>query len=572
MNVFKRNKPARLPSNVFSLAHDKKLSFDAGKLIPIFVAETIPGDYFKNRTEIFLRFAPMLFPVMHRVNVFTHFFYVPNRIVMPDFEKFLAQEQDAKIPLINIGAIAHLTNEELAQNGSLADYLGCPTMTKNPENFLQQQINALPFLAYQKIYNEYYRDEELQEPVDLDYKKFAGNYQNKWKEILTLRTRAWEKDYFTKGLTNPQKGAAVRIPVPTASGKLQVYLDPQYKNSGTLKRQKLVPIASPDNFGVPYGFHEKQFVSSYGNYGFSNIPEGELTSPQSHGPGAQAEEKPFMIDPNGTLFVDLPAGQQGPGGLIEDLRTAYQVQKFLERLNRSGQRYNEIHELFFGVHIPDERIQRPEYIGGGRSPVVISEVLQTSETREQEPNTSGHSTPQGTMTGHGISASGNNSFGYKCLEFGYIIGIMSVMPRSAYQQGMPRHFMKKDVYDYFWQQFSHLGEQSVYNGEIYWDYSGNLVGANKNWDAFCYQPKYSEYRFIPSTVHGDMRDSLKDFHWGRVFDSLPKLNEEFIKCDPGKRIFAVNDGTHSLWAHIYNDCKAVRPIPKYAEPGLSDHF
>jgi hypothetical protein len=241
---------------------------------------------------------------------------------------------------------------------------------------------------------------------------------------------------------------------------------------------------------------------------------------------------------------------------INELRQAFQIQKWMERNARSGVRYVESILAHFGVRSSDMRLQRPEFLGGGRSPVVVSEVLQNSE--------SSANSPQGNMAGHGFSCNANHAFAKSFEEHGYIIGILSVMPRTAYQQGINRAWYRKTRYDYYWPEFANLGEQEVLNRELM------LLNDGKNLDVFGYQGRYDEYRRRESTVHGQFRSSLNFWHMGRVFEARPTLSSEFITADPTKRINAVTN-EHNCLVQVYNSVKAVRPIPLTGEPGFLDH-
>ena len=237
---------------------------------------------------------------------------------------------------------------------------------------------------------------------------------------------------------------------------------------------------------------------------------------------------------------------------INELRQAFQIQRWLERSARSGARYTEVLQSFFGVRPRDSRLQRPEFLGGGKMPLSISEVIQTSETSK---------TPLGEFAGHGITYGSTVKFRKFFEEHGIIMGIMSVLPRTAYCQGMPKLFTKFDKYDYFWQEFAHLGEQEIKNEEIYFDPAG---ANNKN--TFGYTARYNEYRYIPDTVHGNMLDSLSYWHMARMFPSRPALNADFVKADPTNRIFPVQNATHKLIIQTYAQLKAIRPVPKYGDP------
>jgi len=269
------------------------------------------------------------------------------------------------------------------------------------------------------------------------------------------------------------------------------------------------------------------------------------------------------FNPNGSLKADL---SQATGISINELRRGFSLQRWLENNARGGARYIEQILSHFGVRSSDARLQRPEYLGGTKTPVVISEVMQTSESQ---------TTPQGNYAGTGTSFGVGRAFKRFFEEHGYIIGIISIMPRSAYQQGVPRHFKKFDKFDFYWPEFAHLGEQEIKNSEIYYDYDSSVLAQKENDKLFGYSPRYAEYRFINSSVHGDMATTLNFWHLGRIFDSRPGLNGDFVTCksdtqDTGlNRVFAVTDtNSHHLWVQMYVNCKALRPLPKYGTPGL----
>ena len=595
MNIFSRVPIARPKRNVFNLSHERKFSCNMGKLIPIFVEDLVPGDVFRNSSEIFMRFAPMLAPVMHRVNVYTHFFFVPNRLVMPKWSDFITgNDSTVTLPAFDLMMFTDAKYNDLMLDGSLADYMGLPTR-RTGSTFLVNHLSyqCLPFLAYQLIYNEYYRDQDLQEPVDIDYENFdSGNAKDKYAEIMTLRTRSWEKDYFTSAAPWAQKGDPVLIPGTGSRGRYAPVIYDAVRDEGPAPGDGHTIVSNRGTNQTPYepsGFDiNTGQVTSGSDFGVHSNFIGKFPGFQQRlGVTVRDTSDPMFdryklgvsdIDPNGNLWADIGAAtddkssrslsdwppsdkRKFDGATINDLRTAFQIQKWLERNARAGSRYIEQILSHFGVRTPDSRLQRPEYLGGGKSPVVISEVLQTSETNE---------TAQGNMAGHGVSAGVTNRFKYEALEHGYIIGIMSVMPRTAYQQGIPRHFLRQDKFDFFWPTLAHLGEQPIYNQELYHNFD---VGSSENSGVFGYQSRYSEYRYIPSTVHGDFRGKNSFWHLGRMFSELPKLNEEFIKCNPSTRIFAVEDESEQkLWVQLYNNCHAVRPMPRYAEPGLVDHF
>ena len=501
-NLFNSVKMTRPQKNVFDLTHDVKLSANMGNLTPILTLECVPGDKFDLSCESLIRFAPMTAPVMHRMDVTMHYFFVPNRILWDNWEKFIV---DANSPYVApFGTINSNwnTNPSLQPLLQTLDYLGVPPPTTGTQS---QELSLLPMAAYQCIYNEYYRDQNLIPPVN--YKLIDGENFNSVadaQKFCTLRKRAWEHDYFTASLPFAQKGAAVDI-----------------------------PIAAIEN-DVPVKFKTSTGANSVTtNAGAVSVGTGT------------------PITTAADMYANT-AGLDVQPGTINDLRRAYRLQEWLERNARGGTRYIENILAHFGVKSSDKRLQRPEYITGVKSPVVVSEVL----------NTTGNDLPQGNMSGHGISVSSGKSGSYYCEEHGYIIGIMSVMPKTAYQQGIPRTFLKKDGLDYFWPTFANIGEQEVKLRELY-AYTENAD------DTFGYVPRYAEYKYMPSRVAGDFRTSLDYWHLGRIFDNEPQLNGDFIECTPEatSRIFAVEDpDAQKLYCHVLNKIKAVRPMPKYGTP------
>jgi hypothetical protein len=474
-----------------------------GNLTPILTMECVPGDKFELGCESLIRFAPMIAPVMHRMDVTMHYFFVPNRILWDNWENFITNPNSgAVMPYLSSEYFEPSQATTYPTIAKTADYLGVPPP---PNGGTLTNINVLPFAAYQCIYNEYYRDQNLIAPVN--YKLTDGSQAlspARIRELATLRKRAWEHDYFTASLPFAQKGAAVDIPLGEISGDVLV------KNSGS----GTTLSGSPSSINVPGG----------------------------------TPTPPYAPD---TLYAETDGVQLQPT-TINDLRRAFRLQEWLEKNARGGTRYIENILTHFGVKSSDKRLQRPEYITGVKSPVIISEIVnQTGETA---------GLPQGNMAGHGISVSSGRSGSYYCEEHGYIIGIMSVMPKTAYQQGIPKTFLKNDTLDYFWPSFAHIGEQAVENQELY---AYTPTGT----DTFGYVPRYAEYKFMPSRVAGDFRTTLDYWHLGRKFATQPALNGAFVNCDATKRIFAVNSPVgDSLYCHVLNKIKAVRPMPKFGTP------
>lgn len=510
-------------TNVFDLSHEKKLSMNMGDLVPIMIEEVVPGDKFRCNTELMMRFAPMIAPVMHRVNVYTHFFFVPSRLVWNEWETFItggsAGTSAPVYPKITYPGSLSWADFKA---GTLSDYMGIP-VAKYEDTITQPlSVSVLPFRAYQMIYNEYYRDQNLEAPIEFAVSGTVSSADI--GRLVTLRKRAWEKDYFTSCLPWAQRGGEVLLPIEGS-----VTFEPDYAASSSV------------------------FETVTGNpaewLGLSADGLGNLSTDSNVGEILRlenlAEETEYEIDSTSVT--------------INDLRRSIKLQEWLEKNARAGSRYIEQIFSHFGVKSSDARLQRPEYLGGGKSPVVISEVLSTAETTE---------TPQGNMAGHGIAVGNSNRFSKYFEEHGYIIGIMSCLPRTAYQQGIDRMYTKFDKLDYYWPEFAHLGEQEVLLKELYHDWNAAAGTSDK---LFGYQSRYAEYKFRQSTVHGDFKGNLDYWHMGRIFGSEPALNNTFIKVDSDTtdRIFSVLSPEYQkLYVQLYNDVKAIRPMPVFGTPTI----
>jgi len=447
---------------------------------------------------------------MHRINVYMHYFFVPNRIIYTEWEEFITGGEDgAAAPAFPQYTFSN-SNSTYYQDGSLADYLGLPTMDTIPVA-LSKKISALPFRAYTEIWNEYYRDQNLQERADYD--KSGTVTTNDLQLTTVLRKRAWQHDYLTSCLPWAQKGNSVNVPLTDPN-----FTSKAYEADGT------------------------------------EYPSGNTLTTSVEGS--------IIGDTTGTgMYIDTNQGID-----INELRASVRLQEWLEKNARAGSRYVESILAHFGINLGDYRAQRPIYLGGNKNPVKISEVLQTSATIVDggEPHTNLPPSPQGNMAGHGISG-GVNGFKYKFREHGYVFGIMSVLPMTNYQQAMPKLWNRFDKFDYFWPEFANLGEQEVLSSEAY-------IGADSTTEnveeTFGYQSRYAEYKYRQSEVSSDMKNSLNFWHMGRIFDNQPVLNEEFIQADPTERIFPVQDGTNKLYVQVYNNVKSVRPMPKFGTPRL----
>ena len=493
-NVFSEVGGLHPRRSVFDLSYEKKLTCDMAQLIPVMCDEVVPGDVFKIGNQAVVRFQPLVAPILHEINMYVHYFFVPYRILWDDWEDFISGGSD--------GQFADPIPEwepTITTEGSLWDFFGFPVGV-DPDGAYPLDF---PRRAYNFVYNEYYRDENLQTEVALTNERILN--------------RAWEKDYFTSSLPWQQRGTAPALPI-----------------SGTTS-------AHWADTGI-------------GDWSVTSIRVNS-TSPKGFYFGEDTQMLHFRDALNNNT-VDLSTASTFD---IADLRLAFQIQKWMERNARAGVRYTEFLKSHFGVSPRDERLQRPEYIGGSKAPCIISEVLQTSSTDS--------TTPQGNLAGHGITVSDAYCGKYHAQEFGLIIGIMSIMPRSAYSQGIDKQWLRKTKYDFYFPEFANLSEQAILNAEIC------ATGTSShNQDIFGYQGRYDEMRTKNSQIVSGMRTAFDYWHLGRQFNtgSPPVLNEDFIKCVPRKDIFAV-PSEPGLIVNFANIIKAFRPLPYMSVPGLIDH-
>lgn len=514
-NIFNTIQVAKPQTSTFDLTHDIKFSSRMGELTPILATEVLPGDKFNIGADALIRFAPLVAPVMHRMDATIHYFFVPNRILWSDWEDFITNNATVVHPYITLEDTAgSLTPAQLR----MLDYMGIPPTDGTGQPL---QVNALPFAAYQAIYNEWYRDQNL--VTEVDYKLTSGEQSvPKFNTLLTQRLRAYQHDYFTAALPFAQKGADVEIPLG------DVTIKDDLTGLGGRFRDQTGTVATENPLSVETG--------------------GAIWA------GGEAGDGPLSYDPMGTLETGSTT--------INNLRRAFKLQEWLEKQARGGTRYIEQIWSHFFVKSSDKRMQRPEYITGIKQPVVVSEVLNTSGQVIPDGET-GTPLPQGNMSGHGVSVVQGHAGSYYAEEHGWIIGIMSVMPLPAYMDGMHKQFRRSSPLDYAWPSFAHIGEQEVTMSELY-------VNATDPDEVFGYVPRYAEYKYIPSRVAGEFRTTLDYWHLGRKFSAEPTLSQEFIECDPDDqtRIFAVEDGTDELYCHVLHKIRAQRRLPYFGNPML----
>lgn len=548
MNPFQSIGSRRPLSSKFDLSHNRKFSFKPGKLYPILCTEAIPSDVFNYDANAVVRMAPMLAPVMHMVDVCVHSFFYPERLTQRRgmFEVFITggTKGDGKDALGNTveapyfvvtgGATstsAYISLTEYMGEGTLADFLGLqygPVAGGNTA-----RINARPFLAFWRIYCEYFRDQNLDQDWvsvypdifdavggDLTAAIYAAlvtvsEYQFDFFDIPQV---CWDKDYFTSALPFAQRGEAVEAP-------LQGNASFTYKPTTTL------------TYGDGSGIGTTDGLRNIGG------TPGQLAL-DSSGLG---------ITVDNIQAIELETA----GFTITALRTAARLQEWLEKMATGGSRYIEQIKAQFGVVSSDARLQRAEYLGGGKIPMHISEVVQSSADDV---------TPLAEMAGHGVTAGQVTSFRKFVEEHGYFFSFIYLRPKPAYQQGLPRMFWNRfDKLDYAWPSFARIGEQEVLTKELYF----LCDGGTSDDDVFGYQQRFAEYKYIPSTVHGEFKTTQDFWHWGRIFENVPTLGPDFVHCDPSDRIFNVlNPGTDQLYCIVNNRITARRPLPYYGEPSL----
>lgn len=545
MSSFTRVKALSPGRSVFNLSYEKKFDFDMGQLIPVCMEEMVPGDTFKVGNEIVIRFQPTVAPILHEVNAYVHYFFVPTRLIFDKWEDFITGGVDGNDTTVLPRFDWNTPGTTAADNVgpySLYDYFGFPIINTGSNYSFPGQGSSVgtvaynyrplifPWRAYSLIWNEFYRDETLQEEVDLNQPKVLN--------------RNWTKDYFTSALPWQQRGVAPALPISGTTSAVWSSDLSAYLQNGTAA----VTVGS-NSLYVP-SLEAGSNVLTTGQTGFG-------TSAYSvRGVLDREDLSSNVVDLSNATTFD-----------VSDLRLAFQVQKWLERNARGGARYTEFLTSHFGVSPTDARLQRPEYLGGSKSPILISEVVQTSQA-------DGSTTPIGRLAGKGITADKNFICSYTAPEFGYLVGLLSVMPKPSYQNGVDRKWLRVSKYDFYFPEFAHLSEQAVTEEEIYAQAGDTSQSGISNGSIFGYQARYNEMRMNQNQVCGSLRDLLDYWHLGRQFDSVPSLNSDFITCDADrddmKRIFAVQN-VPGLICNFANIITAIRPLPKYGEPGLIDH-
>lgn len=541
----------------FDRSASVKTSFNAGSIVPFYLEEVLPGDTFNVKTSRVVRMQTLLTPMMDNVYLDTYYFFVPNRLVWQHWKEFCGENtESAWIPETEYSIPQIKAPEGGWQVGTIADYFGIPTGVSGIS------VSALPFRAYALIMNEWFRDENLQDPlvVPLDDSTVDGVNTGTFVTDVSKGGLPYiackYHDYYTSCLPAPQKSVDITIPVSAGSNYPVVPLSEQVDES--LLTQPLTARIlgfSPGSGNVGYLAPVFKTTGSA-----TSQPVTQTRSSVGNGYASDDQGQP--------IFSNLWAINDGEvsAASINQLRLAFQIQKFYEKQARGGSRYTEIVRSFFGVTSPDSRLQRPEYLGGNRVPINVNQVIQQSGTGEST------STPQGTVVGMSQTTDSHSDFTKSFTEHGYIIGVMVARYDHTYQQGIDRLWSRKDKFDYYWPVFANIGEQAVKNKEIY------VQGTAEDDEVFGYQEAWAEYRYKPSRVTGEMRSaysqSLDVWHLADDYEKLPTLSDEWIREDYKTidRVLAVTSQvSNQFFADIYVKNLCTRPMPMYSIPGLIDH-
>nr|WAX26143.1 MAG: major capsid protein [Army ant associated microvirus 2] len=528
---FSQAPQANVPRSVFNRSHAYKTTFDAGYLIPIFCDEILPGDTFNLKMTGFSRLATPFYPIMDNLFMETFFFFVPNRLIWDNWKKFNGERKNPNDQIDYVVPVLKPAPDGL-QSGSIYDYFGLPVAeadaTPLPKNL--KDIIALPFRAYNLIYNEWFRDQNMIDSIPVP----TGDGPDDLDTNYLLRRRGKRYDYFTSCLPWPQKGPSVCLPLGDqaqikAKSKDKIYMDTDGDNT-----DRILAYNSKGSGATEQNFYLR-------NYNVTGNFDVHFKDPVP-------------------LYADLTTAT---ATCINSLRQAFQIQKLYERDARGGTRYTEIIQSHFGVVSPDARQQRPEYLGGGSSPVIVNPIAQTSAVE-------GQPSPLGNLAAYGTCALHDHGFTKSFTEHGYVIGLVSVRADLTYQKGIERYWSRKTRFDFYWPVLSHLGEQAVLNKEIY------AQGTDDDEKVFGYQERYAEYRYKPALITGKFRSvvksSLDPWHLSQDFKSLPTLSKDFIEENPPmSRIEAVPTQPDFIFDSWFS-LRCARPMPTYSVPGLVDHF
>lgn len=544
--LFTRVKTPKPPVNKFDLSHDKMLTAQMGKLYPVLCQEMVPGDRFRVQSDMMCRTVPLVSPAFGSLKAYIHYFFVPNRLLWNGWEDFITGGEDGTDKPVP----PYVTYSDFIRDihnfygvssniglGLLGDYFGLP-ISDTFETSNLTPVSLLPFRAYALIWNEYYRDQNVDNEIDIEFEvggriplgsSSSSVYTFNYHRLL--RSRRWLKDYFTSALPTPQRGPDVTLPI---AGQANVVLS-ETNNAGRFVAPNGASMAPPDRYDVIA----------------SNINSATSGYSISAAPSKTESGYSLTYDPNGSLKADLSTAT---AVTINDLRRAIALQKFYEISARSGSRYKEMIMGHFHVTSSDARLQRPEYLGGGVSTINISEIPQTSAT--------GSASPQGNLAGKGFGIGRSNRSSFFAEEHGYLIGILSIVPDAIYFQGINKSWNRLNQEDYYWPSFAHLGEQPILKSELYCPTDSNTFS-----QLFGYSPRYAEYKYAPNTIHGLFRTQLANWIFARKL-SAANLNSDFLQVPNITNPYAVQDDTDKYLIWISHRIDALRPMPFFGTPSI----